>query len=189
MAVPRPQRVTAYRFPSLTPHPLLNGSPRVLSLCNNTAAISSLALKAVHVLIQTLYLPSTALCFLEYDGLRHILCLVTHTLFFFFSDSAYWHKEPQCLGRIYRRKVNKWIGMIAVWRWPTPSGLKDAILAVTGNKTERGSPCSSFRSLCIMDLVTSLANNCKLLKPHVEHRSQNCEGLHWLRYIISTIYI
>jgi len=40
-----------------------------------------------------------------------------------------------------------------------------------------------------MDLVTSLANNCKLLKPHVEHRSQNCEGLHWLRYIISTIYI
>jgi len=49
--------------------------------------------------------------FLEYDGLRHILGLVTHS---FFSDSAYWHKEPQCLGRIYRRKVDKWIGMIAV---------------------------------------------------------------------------
>jgi len=181
MAVPRPQRVTAYRFPSLTPHPLLNGSPRMLSLCNNTAAISSLALKAVHVLIH------------EHSYVFGVWWVTSYSWsgdpHSFFSDSAYWHKEPQCLGRIYRRKVNKWIGMIAVWRWPTPSGLKDAILAVTENKTERGSPCSSFRSLCIMDLVTSLANNCKLLKPHVEHRSQNCEGLHWLRYIISTIYI
>ena len=64
MAVHRPQRVTTYRFPSLTPHPLLNGSPRVLSLCNNTAAISSLALKAVHVLIQN----RAQLCFWSMMG-------------------------------------------------------------------------------------------------------------------------